>query len=147
MTLKDVLAIVAFVIGFLFRILIIADKDVKQTLFPSKRAWFIVFWPNSTVRGAILIALWLWYASSPSMVVGLLAHFGINFNMALPVTNITSFMAGYVGDAALDLIGQKIPFIGRIIPEGYIPHEVKQQLKDQQNASPNPPVPENPHDV
>lgn len=140
MTLKDVLAIVAFIVGFGLRILIISDKDVKQTLFRTKRDWFKIFWPNSLVRGAILVALWFWYASSPNMVVALLAHFGVNFNMALPVTNITSFMAGYVGDAGLDVIGQKIPFIGRIIPEPYIPHDVKQQAKEQADADPKPPV-------
>jgi hypothetical protein len=141
MDLKDVLVALVFFIGFAFRILIIADKDVKQTLFPTKRQWFKVFWPNTLVRGGILMALWVFYADSPNVVVNLLSHFGINFNMALPITKVTSLMAGYTGDAALDVIGQKIPFIGRIIPEGYIPHEVKQQLKDQQNATNNPPTP------
>lgn len=131
MALKDTLSICLFVLGFLAHVLKVCNEDVQKTLFPTKLAWFKVFYINVLVRLGITIAAWLLYVNSPDFFVSMLAKFGLNFNMALPITKVTSFIIGFFSDSLLDLGTQKIPWLGRQIPSTYIPLEVKAQAAAQ----------------
>jgi len=127
---KGVLAVVLFVLGFLAHVLKVANDDVQKTLFPTKRAWFKVFYINVLVRLVIVVAAWLLYSTTPDFFVAMLAKFGLNFNMALPITKVTSFLVGFFSDSLLDIGTQKIPWLGRQIPPAYIAPEVKRQAEN-----------------
>jgi hypothetical protein len=134
MELKNVLAIALFVAGFLAHVLKVANDDVQKTMFPSKLAWFRVFYINVIVRLVIVTALWILYTTTPDFFVSTLAKFGLNFNMALPITKVTGFLVGFFSDSLLDLGTQKIPWLGRQIPAAYIAPEVLKQQAAQQQA-------------
>jgi hypothetical protein len=128
---KNVLAVALFVLGFLAHVLKVANDDVQKTMFPTKRAWFKVFYVNVIVRLVIVVAAWILYSTTPAFFVSFLAKFGVNFNMALPITKVTSFLVGFFSDSLLDIGTQKIPWLGRQIPPAYVAPEVLAQAKSQ----------------
>jgi hypothetical protein len=128
---KSIVGVTLFVAGFLCHVLKVANDDVQKTLFATKRAWLRVFYINVIVRLVIVVAAWILYSTTPDFFVSLLAKFGLNFDMALPVTKVTSFIVGFFSDSLLDLGTKKIPWLGREIPPAYIAPEVKKQVADQ----------------
>lgn len=128
---KSIVGVALFVAGFLCHVLKVANDDVQKTLFPTKRAWLQVFYINVIVRLVVVVAAWILYSTTPDFFVSLLAKFGLNFNMALPITKVTSFIVGFFSDSLLDIGTQKIPWLGRQIPPAYIAPEVKKQAADQ----------------
>jgi len=104
------------VLGYALHTLKLSSGALTLGVAKTRYGWLKANWSSLLIRGVLIIFLWHFYIGNSAIVVGLLAHIGINFNLSLPVTKATSFFVGFGADGILDFIATKVPFLAHSIP-------------------------------
>lgn len=105
-----------FILGFLLHTLKVANNAVTNKVFPSILLWVLNYWPMVLIRLGLATALFIVYATEPSLTDKLFGWLGFNAAYSLPVTRTTSFIFGFFADNVLDFIAKKVPWLAQELP-------------------------------
>jgi hypothetical protein len=118
-TLQQTLVLwVAFMAGQLLNVLKQAAMAIRNPHNPVKTRRDYVYrnWDILVLRGAVGVLLFWTYKTWPDGLTMLLAHFGVQFNLNLPLIPPVALGLGLASDFCLDWVAVKLPFLQKDLP-------------------------------